>query len=129
MGSDWPYPNNRRVWRVARNLVLLQPMLHPGQTRSGLVVPNKYDKPAVHFRVIGIGPGAIVKQGKKKRFIKPEVMPGDVVLSKHWTEGHGEVLPQPVHVDREDGKGLVFVDSRYIIAKIEFPTSDPVSQF
>ena len=106
------------TWRLLGNRVLLLPILEPGKSAGGILLTNTYDKPTLMFFVVGIGPGQFVKCGRKIRWVEPEVRPGDTVFSRHWLDGGQGGLPEPRHVTREDGRGLVFVDARYIIAKI-----------
>lgn len=120
----------RRVWKLLGATVLLQPVLAPGKTRSGLYTTNVYDKPAILFRIIGIGPGAMLPKrpgSKKKVWVAPDMLPGQLVLSDHWTRGGEGKFPAPCHIAREDGKGLVLVDCRYIIAKVEMDTDDSIT--
>ena len=65
--------------------VLLCPM--PDETRSngGIVVPKNRRKAETHFIVHATGPGEWVNSRRKPPiFVKPEVKPGDQVISDHW---------------------------------------------
>lgn len=95
-------------------------------THSGrFVLPDTYKHGSVMFRVLAVGPGEFVKQGKKRLWIQPEVTPGDCVVSRHWTQSNEprtETWHAPQYLDDCGGAGRVIVDVRF--CEISWPATN-----
>jgi len=103
------------VLKLLGNRVLLQPLSDRPVTASGFEIPNTYQRENAFFIVRGIGPGSWVrKKGKKPYFIQPEVLPGDRVVSRHWTNEAPPGWHKTEHLNREQQDSFVVVDARML---------------
>jgi co-chaperonin GroES (HSP10) len=97
--------------RLLGNTVLLQPVAELPSSTGGILLPNVYRKPTLKFRVIAIGPGAWKTfPSKKKAFLKPEVKPGDIVISRCKLDH------EAVKYAFEEGSECVIVHAESILA-------------
>lgn len=111
--------------------VLLLPLdLSLQKTKSGVLVPDTYQRPNIHFKVGGVGPGRwLYRKGKSPKWISPEVKFGDVVLSTHWQNDRTHWgWHKTEHDQRQTQEGLVIVDARHIVAILEFGPSEGMTK-
>lgn len=98
--------------------VLISPLPDVQKSSGGLlVIPNKYNKSVLRWRVILCGPGKreYRKRSKKWVTVVPECQPGDIILSRFMLDPHmNPDRRQPYHL--EDGTGRVVIDCRDIVA-------------
>jgi co-chaperonin GroES (HSP10) len=106
--------------------VLLQRM-EENITHSGrFLLPDTYKHGSVMFLVLAIGPGEWVHKktgkfvGESRKYhlwIKPQVKPGDCVVSRHWLQAEDprcKTWHKPEYLDNCDGSGRVIVDCRFL---------------
>ena len=119
MTNIMPLPKPVRVFKLARGLVALGPLPDPGWSAGGIKLTNKYNKPCVKFRVLGVGmPRIIRRKGRPDKEVPIEVVPGDIVISRHWLDGGEHADWKNEGLESDDGRGQVVVDARFILAKV-----------
>jgi co-chaperonin GroES (HSP10) len=87
------------------------------RTDFGFFLADPFKRGNLVFEVLAIGPGRTLKHPFKNKsvFIKPEVAPGDKVISRHWfTASEHPSWHKPEHLDGVDGRGRVILDARFI---------------
>ena len=112
------------VGRLLGNRVLLRRAeSEMVQSDGGIWLRDHYKHGSPIFKVLAIGPGGYVKQFNKRGkfrlvWIEPQVFPGDMVLSYHWTAAseHPDWI-QPQYLDDAGGAGRVVLDARHIVLR------------
>jgi co-chaperonin GroES (HSP10) len=90
--------------RLIGNTVLLEPVGEEAQASpTGLLLVNRYKRPTLKFKVLGVGPGAFIKRGKKRIWRQPEVEAGEMVICRAQLDG------DLVKHSLDDGSGRVIV--------------------
>jgi co-chaperonin GroES (HSP10) len=87
-------------------------------TASGrFVLPDTYQHGSVMYKVLAVGLGEWVKERKKRRWIAPQVEPGECVVSRHWVQAQDPGKASwhsPQYLDDQGGAGRCIVDSRFL---------------
>lgn len=92
--------------RLLGNTVLLEPFDAEvwQSSASNLFIVNHYKKSTLAFKVLAVGPGEWRRKKRKPAvFIKPEVVPGDLVICR------AQLDPGVVKHSLDDGSGRIIV--------------------